>query len=213
MFIFLDESGDLGFNFNLRKTSKFFIITLLVCENRESLYLVRTAIKKTLKRKLNYKAKRFKHEIKGNDTNFSVKEFFYKKLANCDAIKIHSIVLNKKRLLTKIEQVNSHRIYTRMSHDVLKSVDIHRDSSFVQIIADRCKYGVEAEEFSKTLQLHLVALLPLTSKITIEQIPSVKDYGLQAVDLFSFGIYRKHEFNDLEWYRLFEDKISTELLI
>jgi len=33
MIIFLDESGDLGFDFNKPKTSCKFVITLLVCQN------------------------------------------------------------------------------------------------------------------------------------------------------------------------------------
>jgi hypothetical protein len=36
MYIFLDESGDLGFDFTKRKTSKFFVMTLLVSENLHS---------------------------------------------------------------------------------------------------------------------------------------------------------------------------------
>ena len=33
MFIFLDESGDLGFDFDKAKTSRYFVITLLVCND------------------------------------------------------------------------------------------------------------------------------------------------------------------------------------
>jgi len=34
MFIFLDESGDLGFDFENKSPSQKFVITLLVCESR-----------------------------------------------------------------------------------------------------------------------------------------------------------------------------------
>jgi len=33
-FVFLDESGDLGFDFTKKKTSKFFVVTCLVVENK-----------------------------------------------------------------------------------------------------------------------------------------------------------------------------------
>ena len=36
MIIFLDESGDLGFDFCKPKTSSKFVITLLVCDNRDA---------------------------------------------------------------------------------------------------------------------------------------------------------------------------------
>ena len=36
-YIFLDESGDLGFNFKKKKTSRYFIVTLLYTEHKEPL--------------------------------------------------------------------------------------------------------------------------------------------------------------------------------
>lgn len=36
MHIYLDESGDLGFEFGDKNPSSHFIITLLVCDNQES---------------------------------------------------------------------------------------------------------------------------------------------------------------------------------
>ncbi len=35
---------------------------------------------------------------------------------------------------------------------------------------------------------------------------------LQVADLFSWGIYRKHEHRDLAWYDIFKDKILFEEL-
>ena len=34
-YIFMDESGDLGFDFRKSKTSKFFIVTFLFCEYKK----------------------------------------------------------------------------------------------------------------------------------------------------------------------------------
>src|SRR3989344_5888024 len=36
-YIFLDESGDLGFNFNKKKTSKYFVVTFLFVKEKVSL--------------------------------------------------------------------------------------------------------------------------------------------------------------------------------
>ncbi len=36
-YIFLDESGNLGFDFKKKKTTKFFVITFLFVKNRNSL--------------------------------------------------------------------------------------------------------------------------------------------------------------------------------
>ncbi|GJQ57390.1 MAG: DUF3800 domain-containing protein [Candidatus Scalindua sp. AMX11] len=61
MFIFLDESGDLGFDFNKRKTTKKFVITLLVCNSDETRREFTKAVRRTLKNKLNRGKKNLRH--------------------------------------------------------------------------------------------------------------------------------------------------------
>jgi hypothetical protein len=58
MFIYLDESGDLGFNFNKQKTTKKFVITLLVCNSEAARKEFSKAVRRTLKNKLNRKKKK-----------------------------------------------------------------------------------------------------------------------------------------------------------
>lgn len=55
MFIYLDESGDLGFDFNKRKTTKKFVITLLVCTSETARKEFTKAVRRALKNKLNRK--------------------------------------------------------------------------------------------------------------------------------------------------------------
>ena len=55
MYIFLDESGDLGFNFATKRSSNYFVITLLVCHNRQSVLRFKSAAKHTLSKKINNK--------------------------------------------------------------------------------------------------------------------------------------------------------------
>ena len=54
--IFLDESGDLGFNFTKKKTSKFFVITCLFIESKRPIEKVvkktHSELKKKFKRRL-----------------------------------------------------------------------------------------------------------------------------------------------------------------
>ena len=35
---------------------------------------------------------------------------------------------------------------------------------------------------------------------------------LQAADMFAWGIFRKYEAGDLEWYDVFKEKVSYEKL-
>ncbi|MGC8660075.1 MAG: hypothetical protein ACP5U1_13480 [Desulfomonilaceae bacterium] len=52
MFIFLDESGDLGFDFNNLNTTKKFVITILVCDNRAVVNQFSRAVLRAKKSKL-----------------------------------------------------------------------------------------------------------------------------------------------------------------
>ena len=64
MFIFLDESGDLGFDFNNLNTTKKFVITLLVCDNRAVVNQFSRAVLRAKKSKLRRSSWRFE-ELKG----------------------------------------------------------------------------------------------------------------------------------------------------
>jgi len=73
--IFLDESGDLGFDFRKRKTTKKFVITLLVCNSDAARKEFTKAVMRTLKNKLNQKKKNSRQitELKGINTTLEIK--------------------------------------------------------------------------------------------------------------------------------------------
>ncbi|MBM4055750.1 MAG: DUF3800 domain-containing protein [Planctomycetes bacterium] len=75
MIIFLDESGDLGFDFRKRKTTKKFVITLLVCNSDAARKEFTKAVMRTLKNKLNQKKKNSRQitELKGINTTLEIK--------------------------------------------------------------------------------------------------------------------------------------------
>ena len=53
-------------------------------------------------------------------------------------------------------------------------------------------------------------MLPLNVPLNIRHMCSHQSYGIQAVDLFCWGIFRRYERGDEEWYRKFSDKIVYE---
>ncbi len=80
MIIFLDESDDLGFDFNGKNPSKKFVIIILVCSGQQVSKEFRKAIRRTIKNKLNRKrAKRNSlQKLKGRRLTITVKEYFYR---------------------------------------------------------------------------------------------------------------------------------------
>jgi hypothetical protein len=57
-YLYLDESGDLGFDFVNKKPSNFFTVTILVVEGVENNRALLNGVKKTIARKLNPSSKR-----------------------------------------------------------------------------------------------------------------------------------------------------------
>lgn len=118
MYIYLDESGDLGFEFGDKKPSSYFIITLLVCDNQESAKTIKKSVEKTLKNRMYNKTKHSHvHELKGTKTNLGVKRYFFQHVDKNNAWKIYSIILDKKIVLRKLPMpIDKHRIYNVMAN-------------------------------------------------------------------------------------------------
>lgn len=103
MIIFLDESGDLGFDLSKRGSSRKFVITLLVCHNDSVVRDIRTAVRRTLKNKLNHKKGKGRtiHELKGTGTTLAIKQYWYRHLPNT-GWEIYTVALNKVRVEPKL---------------------------------------------------------------------------------------------------------------
>src|SRR4030042_7043565 len=98
MFIYLDESGDLGFDFSKKKTTRKFVVTALVCFSQATERDFRKAIRRTLKNVNRSKNKsRWVHELKGTGTSFAVKQYFFRQL-HCQDWSVSTLILNKVRV-------------------------------------------------------------------------------------------------------------------
>ncbi len=212
MFIFLDESGDLGFNFNNPSTSQWFTITLLVCQSYRSKQLIEQAIKRTVRNKVNLpKNKNILAELKGTNTTLPVKKYFFKQIKENEDWKIYSILLNKKNLFNQFSIIpKAEKIYNILARKIIEKMDFSCISNPVRIIVDRCKRGEEIQTFNSYLKGFINSILPLDINIFIEHQSSQEIAGLQAVDLFSWGIYKKYEDANQEWYKEFKTKIISE---
>ncbi len=123
MYIYLDESGDLGFDFNGKMPSKFFIITLLVCDDAQSTLLIKKSVERTLKNKIYTTVKRnIQDELKGVTTKISVKTYFFNNATKGDSWRVYSIILDKQIFANKFNNIDKHRVY-----NVVVWMDNHAD--------------------------------------------------------------------------------------
>lgn len=212
LIIFLDESGDLGFDFSKPKTTRKFIITLLVCVGAAGSDAFKKAVRRTLKNKLNHRQgnARVVQELKGTGTTLTIKEYFFRQLP-LEGWCIYTVALNKSRVEIRLRSPHGKKkLYNFLARFLLEQVDLSNAAPAVTLVMDRCKNKEEIRDFNGYVANQLESLLPLNIPLNIYHENSQDNSGLQAVDLFCWGIFRKYEARDLAWYASFGGKIAFE---
>ena len=205
-YIFLDESGDLGFNFNKRKTSKYFIITFLFTENKRPLEKIVKKIHSELQKK--YKRKiGVLHAVKEKPIT---RVRLLRKLVEKDC-SIMVIYLNKSKVYVKLRD-EKHILYNYVTNILLdrilnrKILPLHQG---LKLIASR-------KETNKFLNDNFKIYLNNQIKnrhnvdLDIEIRTPHQEKALQVVDFVSWAIFRKYEYGDESYYEIFKNKIIEE---
>lgn len=206
MFIFLDESGDLGFG--KTGSSSYFCVTLLICENNETAKHVEKAVKHTLRRKLNHKKqnKRIVKELKGSETHIGIKRSFLEKMPS-DGWYLHTIIVNKAKIVPSLQKAPS-KLYNYITKEIVKTLALPQTLNILNLIVDKSKNREEIKDFDKYIATHFEAELPFT-RLMITHQASEANAGLQAVDLFCWGVKRFYERKDADWFSDFSHKIKV----
>lgn len=97
MFVYIDESGDMGFR---DSSSKYFVITVLKTKDEKG---VRRCIKKIRQRKLKKKLKQVP-ELKANNSTPYIRKKLLKDLKRLD-IDIYCLILPKEKVYKKLREV------------------------------------------------------------------------------------------------------------
>lgn len=207
LYLYLDESGDLGFDFVNKKPSKFFTITILVIRGRENNRRLIKAVKKTLARKLN-RTKPVAGELKGARTVLEIKRYFYTQVKDLQ-FAVYSLTLNKKRVYERLTR-NKERVYNYVARLVLDKIPFEKAHEQVILILDKSKSPKEIGEFNQYVLRQLTGRLDPKVPLDIKHEDSCRYHGLQAVDLFTWGIFRKYEKKDVTWFEVFREKMAYE---
>lgn len=209
-YLYLDESGDLGFDFVNKKPSKFFTVTILALTGKDNDKQLIKEANVTLRRKLNppNKRKRLITELKGNGTTIEVKKYLYQRIKDVD-FSIYSINLEKRGSLNEMIE-NKARVYNYISHLLLQKIPFDNANTNVNLIIDKSKSKKEIAEFNEFIRTQIEARINPRVSLYINHAISHQFKGLQIADVFSWGIFRKYEKNDTEWYDYFSEKIACE---
>lgn len=205
-YIFLDESGDLGFNFKKKKTSKIFVITCLFAENKRPLEKI---VRKT------YSELRKKHKRKFGVLH-AVKEKpitrqrLLKRLTEKECA-IMTIYLNKKRVHTKLQDEKAvlYNYVANILLDRIYSKKIISVDNRIELIASRRETNKFLNEnFKNYLNDQIKNRHKIEIRVDIKT--PAEEKSLQAVDFVSWAIFRKYEHEDDGYYNLIKNKIVEE---
>lgn len=199
IYLYLDESGDLGFDFVNKKPSKFFTITILAVKGFVANRSLINSVKHTLRRK--FRNKMNVAELKGSKTSAEILKYFYKQCRNID-FGIYSLTLNKKRLYSHLAK-DKDRVYNYVARLVLAKIPLENANTRIYLIVDKSKARPEIEEFNSYIMRELKGRIDPNVPVDIYHYVSHENLGLQAVDIFCWGIFRKYEKRDVQWFNLF----------
>ena len=117
LYLYLDESGDLGFDFFSKKPSKWFTIAILAIRGVNNNRVLLKSVRKTIRRKL---CKKSLQELKGSHSTIEVKRYFYN-LVSSVPFDIYALTLNKKRVYNELTQKKD-RVYNFIARNVLDRI-------------------------------------------------------------------------------------------
>lgn len=210
-YLYLDESGDLGFDFVNKSPSRFFTVCILATSDRESFYAISKTARKTLRRKLRRKGRGAVEELKGSATSLEVKRYLWEAIRERQ-FGIYSVTLNKLRLFEELRR-NKARVYNFVARLVVDAIPFERARTRVQLVVDKSKGRPEIEHFNRYILSQLEGRInPALVPVEIDHLDSRAVPFLQVADLFAWGIFRKYERGDFQWYDVFKEKVLLDRL-
>jgi hypothetical protein len=197
-YIFLDESGELGFG---ECSSKYFIITLLACDESE-IYALRRIIKKAREKIIKRKLKRYP-ELKGNNSSDKLRMEILQRFMKTNS-EIFAIILDKSKVYEYLKD-KKNKLYNYISNLILNECSF--DMSSVSLIVDRSKSNKSLrEDFNNYVQSR-VNEKNKSCKVIIKHENSRNECCLQVLDFISWSIFRNYEYSDSRFINVIKDKI------
>lgn len=197
-YIFLDESGKLGFKFN---SSKYFVITLLSCDEGE-IYDLRRIMKKVRSRIIKKKMKKYP-ELKGNNSTDEIRKDILNRFVKTNS-EIFTIILEKSKVYEYLKS-KKNKLYNYISNLILNECSL--DSDHVSLVVDKSKTNRSLREDFDNYVRKSINQKNNNCKLEIKHENSQKEGCLQVLDFVSWSIFRNYEYKDSQFMDTIKDKI------
>ena len=126
-----------------------------------------------------------------------------------------TVAANKQAWLLKHDNssssIDKNLFYDEVAKRLLSQIQIIADAQHIQLIIDKSKTPSALKDFNHRISTTLSDFISAKTKLSIHHRHSFAEAGLQAIDLFSWGIYRKYQRIDHEWYDVFKHRIALEM--
>lgn len=206
--IFLDESGDLGFNFSASGTSKYFVVCILITENKKTLDQLVKKIIRNLPPKQRQKRKGVLH---CTNEDVTIRKRLLANLTHRE-LGIVYICIEKKRILIP-DRNQKHLLYNYITNALINKVFDYlseKEIGGVDFFASRRETNKYYNEcFSRFIESNTTKNSNIDLKIHIASPQDEK--CLQIVDFLSWSVFRKYEYNDDEYYSIISSKIIDRI--
>lgn len=206
VYIFLDESGDLGFK---KSSSKWFLFTIAMTNDAYALERVVKRVWRSLKKK-----HRGLGELHASHEKDSTRKRVLKQLNEIDDLKVLCVILNKKKAYVDLQNQKNY-LYNYTANILLErlhSKEMLKPKESIQLFIDR-------KDTKKRLRENFIRYLTDSMKkrrdgsFSVKLHSSHENKSLQAVDFISWAIFRKYEQGDYEFYEIIKNQITDERLL
>jgi hypothetical protein len=206
-YIFFDESGDLGFDFKKKRTSRYFVVTFLFATEKRP---VERAVKRTFRALSPRESKGHPGVLHAVNELPKTRQRLLTELAKQD-ISVLTLYLDKKRVYTQLDDEKA-VLYNFITNTLLDRIVTKK-----LIPADEpITFVASRRETNTFLNLNFKNYLEREAEqnhkipLTVEIKTPHQEKGLQAVDFVSWAIFRKFETGDTTYYDSIKKKVVEE---
>ena len=193
MFVYLDKSGDLGFNFSTPETSQYFLVTALTCSDRE---LIERAVRKFFRELPKAELSKHQTESQTVDGNLETRQQLLRLLSELD-IKVLAVLLDKRQVLTDIAK-EPDLIYVIMvnalMNNIFSTVPPPSKGHVHLITSQQVVDASFNDRLASSVVAHAKVRLGISVKIDFKD--KAEQVGLQAAEIASESIFANSERND-----------------
>lgn len=217
--LYLDESGE--DSFSTQSIYKHLLITIVRTNEQES-HKIKNHLKRIFTKELYDKRWDKSEEIKAstiyNDRNFggNTLKIIFKDLMTINSLEINYIIVKKDGIVSESLKKAPYGIVYNYFTGQLISKLIFEDKLYnVNLIFDKRNKETHEnkpfKEYLKTLILGKAFENNINVTFLLDPKDSNESVSLKAADFFSWGIFRKFEYADDSFFKLFEGKINKRI--